>query len=264
VRVGILQTRHAEVLADLVRRRGGDVLVAPILREEEVEDLRPLREALDRLAGEAIDVAVFQTGVGAVRLFNFATDMGCEQVLLHRLASSSVLARGPKPLAALHQHKVRVDLRTREPHTTAEVVELLDVDLRNRTVFVQHHGAPNAVLTDTLRERGARLLEAVTYQWALPEDLGPVKRFLDELTAGAIDVTVFTSMAQVINLFAIAEHLGRADEMKQALAEKTRIASIGPTTSASLGEHGLRVAIQPEHTKMVPLVGALCAHYGAR
>ena len=259
--VGILETRHADVLADLVRRRGANVLVAPILREETVADLQPLGETLKRLATGAVDLAVFQTGVGTVRLFDLAAQMGLDEVLRPRLAEARVLARGPKPLAALHRQNVRVDLKTAEPHTTAEVIELIEPDLSGCTVFVQHHGAPNEVLTETLRARGALVLEAFTYRWALPEDLSPVERFFNELVAGRIDVTVFTSAAQVVNLFAIAELSGRSEQVTSAFIEKTRIASIGPTTSAALGEHGLRVTIQPERPKMVPLVEALSAHY---
>ncbi len=74
-------------------------------------------------------------------------------------------------------------------------------------------------------------------------------------------MTVFTSAAQVNNLFSIAEHFGCADRLPDWLREKTRIASIGPTTSAALGEHKLAPVIQPGHSKMAPLVEALCAHY---
>lgn len=259
VTVGILQTRHADVLAELIVRRGGRVVVASILREEAVLDLEPLRETLKRLVVEPAELAVFQTGVGVTRLFEVVAEMQLEDPLRLRLATARVIARGPKPLAALGQLRVRVDLRTAEPHTTAEVVQLLEPDLRDRTVFVQHHGEPNTGLRDILRSRGARLLEAFTYRWALPEDLGPVETFFDELEAGRIDVTTFTSAAQVKNLFAIAEHQRRADRVARALAQKTQIASIGPTTTAALGEHGLRAAVQPEHPKMVPLVDAVAA-----
>src|SRR5258707_15896011 len=118
VTVGILQTRHADVLAELIVRRGGQVVVAPILREESVEDLEPLRQTLSRLVVEHVDQAIFQTGVGADRLFDLAAEMQLEDPLRRRLAAAQVVARGPKPLSALHQRKVRVDLRTAEPDTT--------------------------------------------------------------------------------------------------------------------------------------------------
>ena len=261
IRIGVLQARHAEVLASLLRQRGGEVMVAPVLREETVEDLRPLRETLERLASDPVDVAVFQTGVGAVRLLELAASIGLDGALRRRLAEATVLARGPKPLAALHRFGIRVDRRTLEPHTTAEVISLLDPNLEGRTVFVQHHGAPNAALTEELRGRGAQLLEAHPYRWALPEDMEILEHFFAELEAGRIDVTLFTSAAQVVNLFAIAEHFGRARRVARALREKTLIASVGPTTTAALAEHHLRVTIQPGHPKMVPLADAVAAHF---
>jgi hypothetical protein len=64
-------------------------------------------------------------------------------------------------------------------------------------------------------------------------------------------VTVFTSAAQVHNLFTIAERVGSAERLLDWLREKTRIASIGPTTSAALAEYKLAPVIQPGHPKMV-------------
>jgi len=259
--IGILQTRHAEVLANLVARRGARPLVAPTLREETIDELALLREALERLAAEPVDLAVFQTGVGVARLWELAGQMELKEVLEKRLAETQVIARGPKPLSALLQRGVRVDLRTVEPHTTAQVLLLIAQDLGGQTVLVQHHGAPNLMLVEALKTRGAKVLEAFTYHWALPADLAPVQRFFDELKEGRIDVTVFTSAAQVYNLFTIAESVGCAERLRDWLQEKTRIASIGPTTSAALGEQKLAPVIQPGHPKMVPLVEALCAHY---
>ena len=258
--IAILQTRHASVLAGLIERQGGRALVAPTLREETIDELDPLRQVLERLAAEPVDLAIFQTGVGVSRLFDLAETMGLDMVLSARLAESRVLVRGPKPLAVLLKRGVRVDLRTEEPHTTAQVLPLLDRELSGRAVLVQQHGAPNEVLIDALHRRGARPLEAVTYHWALPEDLAPVQRFFDELIARRVDVTVFTSASQVQNVFAIADGAGCVSELPGWLREMTMIASVGPTTTAALAEHDLSPVIQPEHPKMVPLVDAVCAY----
>ena len=259
--IGILQTRHASVLAGLIERQGGRALVAPTLREETIDELSPLRHVLERLAAEPVDMAIFQTGVGVARLFDLAETLGLAEILSTRLAETRVLARVPKPLAALLKRGVRVDLRTEEPHTTAQVLPLLDPEMGARAVLVQHHGAPNEVLIDALHGRGARPLEAVTYHWALPEDLAPVHRFFKELMTSRVDVTVFTSASQVQNLFAIAGRAGCISELPGWLREMTTIASVGPTTTAALAERDLSPVIQPEHPKMVPLVDAVCAYF---
>jgi uroporphyrinogen-III synthase len=259
--IGILQTRHASVLAGLIERQGGRPLVAPTLREETIDELDPLRQVLERLAAEPVHLAIFQTGVGVSRLFDLAETLGLDKVLSTRLAETRVLTRGPKPLAVLLKRGVRVDLRTEEPHTTAQVLPLLEPDLCGRAVLVQHHGVPNEVLIDALHERGARPLEAVTYHWALPEDLAPVHRFFEELMANRVDVTLFTSASQVQNLFAIAEEAGCFSKLPGWLREMTMIASVGPTTTGALAEYDLTPVIQPEHPKMVPLVDAVCTYF---
>jgi uroporphyrinogen-III synthase len=82
---------------------------------------------------------------------------------------------------------------------------------------------------------------------------------ITELIAGNADVTLWTSAAQIHHVFAVAETMNCAEELREALA-KTLIGSIGPTTSSALREHGLTPALEPEHPKMGHLIKA-CAEW---
>lgn len=263
--IAILQTRHRKVLAQLIRRLGGRPQLAPCLREVRVEDGAPLREALERVAAEPVDLAVFQTGVGVAALHDDAVREGMERVLAERLAAATVAARGPKPLSALLRRGVRVDLRTHEPHTTEELLSLLrpvlgDGDLGGYRTLVQHYGAPNERLIAFLQERGAEVIEAFSYRWALPANLAPVRRCLRLLEAGELDAVLVTSAAQVENLYLAAERFEVAHLLTGWLREGTVVAAIGPTTAQALREHGIVPAVQPSRPKMVPLVEALAGH----
>src|SRR5438309_1848897 len=103
------------------RRRGGTPLLAPCLREVPVDDRDILHDALREIAARRLDVAVFQTGVGAAAFLDAAEQAGCADAIRERLAAAVVVERGPKPLAVLLQNGIRVDRRTRDPHTTDEV-----------------------------------------------------------------------------------------------------------------------------------------------
>lgn len=259
-RVALLESRLSDELARLVERRGGEAIRAPDLRELRVADVGQLGSALTEIERTGLDLAVCQTGVGVRLLFELAEQAGLTEVLQRHLGRAVILARGPKPLAALRRRGLKAALKTAEPHTTDEVLDLLrGVELRAAPVAVQHHGAPNDRLVTFLRERGARVVDLVAYRWGLPEDLGPVAAFLLELRAGRVDFVAFTSGAQVENLFEVAAAHGQAGELPGWLNARTRVAAVGPACARALRERGIEVRIQPEHAKLVPLVRALCA-----
>jgi uroporphyrinogen-III synthase len=51
---------------------------------------------------------------------------------------------------------------------------------------------------------GADLLNVPVYQWALPEDLQPMRDCVSALVAGKIDVVLFMTAVQIIHLFEVA------------------------------------------------------------
>ena len=261
--VALMQTRHAAELAALVERHGGVPLSAPCLREAAVDDVGSLEAALRRVVEAPLHLAVFQTGVGAEGLLDAADRAALGEALTARLAAAVVLARGPKPLAVLLRRGIRVDRRTAEPHTTAEVLGLLEANLDGWRVLLQHYGSPNLELATALRRRGGDLVEVSTYHWRLPLDLEPVRRFLRRLEAGQVDLTVFTSASQVDNLFHVAETAAVDDRLAGWLAERTEVAAVGPVCAAALRARGVPVRIEPVRPKMVPLVRALCEHVAA-
>jgi uroporphyrinogen-III synthase len=259
--VGILQTRHAHELAALVERYGGVPLAAPCMREVRAGDDEELRGRIRALVAEPAGVFVFQTGVGTTALFELAAEAGLDGALAEAVLGALVVARGPKPQAVLLKRGLRVDRRTESPHTTDELLRVLeDVALEGRRVALQHYGSPNERLAAHLRARAAEVIELSSYRWALPDDVAPVVRFLDELRRGRVAITAFTSASQVENLFLVAEDGGLAAELPAWLNERTVTAAIGPACAAALRQRGVAVAIQPEQPKMAPFVRAIAEH----
>jgi len=258
--VALLETRRRVEIAELVRRRGGTPLLAPCLREVPVDDRDILHDALREIAARRLDVAVFQTGVGAAAFLDAAEQAGCADAIRERLAAAVVVERGPKPLAVLLQNGIRVDRRTREPHTTDEVIELLDPDLSGRIALLVEYGAENEVLHQELRRRGAELVAVSTYGWGLPADAQPILHLLGELEAGRVDDLMVTSASQVDNLFRVADAEAVGDHLARWLNDGVVVAAVGPVSAAALHRHGVEVDVQPERPKMVPLIDALCEH----
>ncbi len=125
--------------------------------------------------------------------------------------------------------------------------------LRARRVAVQEYGAPNPELLQALEERGALLTRVPIYQWALPEDLEPLRQGCRALAEGQVDVVLLTTATQVTHLLQIADQLGLADGVRAGL-RRAMVASIGPTTSETLREHGVAIDMEPSHPKMGFLV----------
>jgi uroporphyrinogen-III synthase len=256
-RIAVLESRFGEHLAGLLEKHGGIVLRAPALAEE--ADLNP--EAIRQLIGEwalhPVKLAIFQTGVGTRALFEAAQSMELTDQLLALLARCTVVVRGPKPTAILRSRGVRIDISADPPYTTSEVLQaILAIDLAGERVLVQRYGETNAELDAGLKSRGVEVVELPTYRWALPADTEPLKRLLDALKKGEIDAVVFTSAAQVRNLFTVAEQHGDTAQLRHNL-NRVLVASIGPVCTKALEAAGLRVRLEASPPKLGPLVDML-------
>ena len=72
-------------------------------------------------------------------------------------------------------------------------------------------------------------------------------------SSGRIEVVLFTTGTQVVHLLEIARQLNIEQEVRGGLASMA-VASIGPTTSEELREHGIQIDIEASHPKMGFLV----------
>jgi uroporphyrinogen-III synthase len=111
------------------------------------------------------------------------------------------------------------------------------VDADGARVAVQEYGVSNADLLDGLRARGAQVTVVPVYQWALPEDLAPLRAAVAALAQREIDVALFTTGVQVVHLWEIARQMSLEAELTLGLRHVV-IASIGPTTSEELRRRG--------------------------
>ena len=255
--VAILETRTGAHLAELVARRGGVPLLAPAL--EEVPDIDP--HALSSLlAGWRIapfEVCIFQTGVGTRALFSAADAAGLSGELQELLAASTIVVRGPKPVAELSARRIRIDIKAASPFTTETVLDALyDVPIKGASILVQRYGETNKPLAAGLQARGATVQEIATYRWALPADTRPLCDLLDALARGGVDAVVFTSAVQIHNLYSMAEKTGSARDLANNL-NRSIVASIGPVCSRALRRYGVAPAFEASPPKLGPLMTAL-------
>ena len=255
LRLVSFEARRAEELATMLVRHGAEVVRAPALREEPLGPSAATLELARRLEAGEVDLVVLLTGVGTRALAAALAD-ACPY-LGALLARTRIVARGPKPLAALRELGVAGAHPVPEPFTWRQVLEVVDGlgVPRGGLAAVQEYGAPVPGLVDGLVHRGLRVLSVPVYRWALPEDPRPLAAAAAALARGAADVAVFTNAAQV-------EHLFRAAADPEALRRgvaRAVVASVGPVCSEALEAHGIAPDLEASPPKMGPLVVLVAA-----
>lgn len=259
--VALTESRRGPELAALVTKLGGVPYAAPGVREVPCADPAPALAVLERIGRGEVQIVIFLTGVGTRALFELASEPETRRRLIGALGTSFVCARGPKPVAVLREAGVRIDLIPPEPTSLALVTALnARRDLRGVVVAVQRYGDDNPALVQGLTALGAKVLEIPLYEWALPEDQAPLERLVNDVISGRIDVVAFTSSPQVVNVFAIADRLGRRPELRAALGVTVAAATIGPVCEAALRERGVVPRIRADKGTMGALVHAIAEH----
>jgi uroporphyrinogen-III synthase len=236
----------------LIRRQGGDPFVAPSMREVPVEQNAPVFQFACRLFAGEYDMMILLTGVGTRQLNRLLATRHPESAFTDALRRVTVVARGPKPVAALREMGLAPNITAPEPNTWRELLEAIE-GRAERRVAVQEYGRSNPELLDGLRARGGEVTSVRVYQYGLPEDPEPLREASRRLAAQEFDVALFTTAVQVEHLLRVAEEQGIGPATLAGL-RKAMIASIGPTTTEALEEFGLAPRFEPSHPKMGLLV----------
>jgi uroporphyrinogen-III synthase len=195
---------------------------------------------------------IFLTGVGTRALDKVLATRYPPPALADALRNITIVARGPKPAAALREMQVPVTVTVPEPNTWRELLTAI-AGRAERRIAVQEYGKSNAELLAALRARGAEVTPVRVYQWDLPEDTQPLREAIRRIVEGEADVAIFTTSIQLTHLFRVAAEACLEEPLHAALG-RMAIASIGPTTSEALEEFGLAPDIVPTHPKMGFLV----------
>jgi len=252
LRVLALESRRAAEMEQLIRKQGGEPFVAPSMREAPLTENAEAFEFAERLFAGEFEMAIFLTGVGTRLLNRVLGTRYAENAFGAALQRVAVVARGPKPTAALREMGVAPTAIAPEPNTWRELLAVTE-GRPERRIAVQEYGRPSVELLEGLGARGAEVMRVRVYQWDLPEDLGPLREAVRRLSAGEFDVALFTTSIQVAHLMRVAREEGVEAAALQNL-QKCRVCSIGPTTTETLEEFGVHPAMEPSHPKMGILV----------
>lgn len=249
LRVLALEARRANEIAQLIRINGGDPIVVPALREVPLDNNKEAFAFAERLFANQFDMMIFLTGVGARALDSvISAKYPNGPALRDALRKLTVVVRGPKPMAVLREWEVPVAATAAEPNTWRELLTAIE-GRPERRIAIQEYGRPSTELYSALQNKGASIIAVPVYQWAMPEDLEPLRFTIRSLISGEYDVLVITTGVQVTHLMQIARQQGVETQLRSALG-RIVVASIGPSSTETMQEHGITPDMMPTHPKM--------------
>ena len=227
-----------------------------------MENREELQEFVRQVVSGNLDVMIFLTGVGARFLVSEAESLGVKDDFLKALNNLTIVVRGPKPVSALRQLSVRVDVIPENPTTEGVIEALKNRDFQGRRVGVQLYGTPNPQLVSALEDKGAKVTPVQVYAYGAAADSSAVSALISRILDGQVQVIAFTSAPQVRMLFDFAAQLDLANQLEKALKTSVVIASIGEAPSRALEERNLVPKIVPGQSKMGAMAQAVAEFFG--
>ena len=246
-RIVVTRTRkQAGGLSAGLRNLGADVFEIPTIRIDPPTDLRTFAELVRD--AHTYEWIVFTSPNGVTAFFDLFFKM-YEDV--RSIGGAKIAAIGPATAARVREHRLGVDLQPKEFVAEAVVDAFKDWgSIENVTILLARAEQARDVLPKELTKLGAIVDEGIAYR-TVPEteDLsGGRVRFQSE---GA-DLITFTSSSTVENFLAL----------KLPLPAGISTASIGPVTSKTMRDNGLKVDVEAKQFDIPGLIAAIQKFYG--
>lgn len=245
-RIVVTRTRQqAGTLSAALAQLGADVIELPTIRIEPPANLREFAELVRDCHG--YEWIVFTSPNGVTAFFDLFFKL-YEDV--RSIGNVKIAAIGPATAAKVREYRLCVDLQPSE-YVAEAVVEAFRKfgSIENVTILLARAEQARDVLPNELAKLGAIVDVGIAYR-TVPETndvSGAISRFTEE---GA-ELVTFTSSSTVENFMAL----------KLPLPAGLKTASIGPVTSKTMRELGLKVDIEARRYDIPGLVAAIRAHY---
>ncbi len=246
----ILVTRarpQAAVLSSALRREGAAVIEIPSIAIRPPRSFRPLDAALRGLDQYHWLILTSVNGVEA--LFARLRKLRIPPARLQHL---HIAAIGPATRKAIQGRGLHVSVMPKE-YVAEAVVRALRGRVAGKRLLLVRARVARDVIPRRLRHAGARVEVVEAYRTAIPARSRARLRSVLRNQNQRPDFITFTSSSTVRNL---VEMLGGNQRARRRL-KGIRLASIGPVTSGTLRELGLRADIQAKTYTIQGLVTAL-------
>jgi len=247
----ILVTRSREqagALAAELRALGADVIEIPAIEIRPPSSYAALDLAIH--AAEDYDWLILTSVNGVKALFTRLAQLGSG---IEKLLHLNIAAIGPATRAAIEQEGLPVDV-VPEDYVAESVVESLRESVRGKRVLLVRAKVARDVIPKELTDAGATVDVVEAYETVVPEESRGKLRDVLENAAQRPTAITFTSSSTARNFL---ELLGNENTK---LLNGITLASIGPVTTATLDEIGLRADVEAEEYTILGLAQALAEY----
>lgn len=256
--VGVTADRRSCEQAELLRRRGAEVVLGPSIATAYLSSDDALRAATVRLIDHPPHYLAATTGIGIRAWFEAAQSWGLAEALTGALATTRIVARGPKAAGTVQGAGLTVWRSAANEQMDQLLAHLLAEPLAGARVAVQLYGMPAPDLVSALTGAGAEVLEIPVYQWRTPDDPAPALRLAQAAIEGRVHALTFTAAPAVTNLFALAVAADMEAPLRAAFNERGVIAAcVGPVCGRGATDAGIVAPLVPEVGRLGLLVRAL-------
>jgi len=256
----VLVTRAREQASGavaLLHEVGAEAVVVPTIELRAPNDPAPLERALHDLRAGAYAWVAFTSANGVEGTWRALSMMGHDA---RAFGSVRIAAIGPATARALESRGLRADAvpsEYRGEGLADEILAAIGPGSAPRRILLARAARARDALPDALRAAGHQVDVVPVYE-THPVRGEALERLEGDLASGLVDAVLFTSSSTVDSL---CDALGpRAPELLAA----ARVASIGPVTTATARERGLRVDLTAAEYTLPGLVRALAESYRAR
>ncbi len=260
VRVLVGRARHqASALSSELRKLGASVLEIPFIEIRKPRSFKALDAALNHLT--EYDWLILTSVNGVESMWDRLAKLSLTKNPLKHL---SLAAIGPATKKAIEQRGSKVDVVPKE-YVAESVVRSLRRRVNGKRVLLVRAKVARDVIPRELRNAGARVDVVEAYETVVP------KTSRVKLLAGLKDLrrrpnmVTFTSSSTVRNFVRLlggsraAVRLLQVGDGEECSPQTIRFASIGPVTSSTLRELGLRADVEAAKYTIPGLVRAIVA-----
>lgn len=245
--------KKMEALADGITAMGGTALRFPVIEVQEIEDKKPLDNALARL-GE-YEWIIFTSAYG-VKFFV----QRLEQVGVRLVAESKprICAIGPATAKEVREAGYEVEL-VPEIYVAEGVVDALrryhgTLDfLAHQRVLIPRAKEAREVLPEALAAAGIRVDAVPCYQTIRAE---PSQEALVQIRKKSPDMLLFTSSSTIRSFIEI---LGQEEGIGMLM--QSDVAVLGPITASTAASYGKTPNILPAENTVASLLSAIAEFY---
>ena len=243
VSVLVPRTRHqASELSERLRALGAEPVEAPTIAIEASRTPQELRAALTEVRDGAYDWVALTSANGVAAVVEQLAKLGHDARLF---AGTRLAAVGPGTAEALAAVGLRADL-VPQVATTRQLATALVASGPPARALLPRADIATPTLTEALRSAGWNVDEVEAYRTVPVSQLEPGVR--QQLERDEIDVLAFASSSTVRNFF---------DLLGMPLPSGIRVVSIGPVTSQTCRDLGLRVDAEADPHDLDGLVAAV-------